>query len=230
LGTEAPILGGKQVSRPKAPVKTPLKAPAHSLLTRFASGQASIKSTTLPIFRQGEPSDSLYYIESGKVKLSVVSQRGKEAVVEILSEGDFLGESCLAGEVRRAFTAEPLGECVVVRLDKSRAQRAFREDQNFQELFLAHLLSRNMRIQDDLADHLFNSSERRLARTLLILSDCANGKPKPIVGISQETLAEMIGTTRSRVNYFMNKFRKLGFIHYDGHLEVHSSLQSVLHD
>lgn len=212
-------------------MKIPLKTHARSLVTRFASGRATIKSTTLPIFRQGEASDSLYYIESGKVKMTVVCRRGKEAVIGILSEGAFLGESCLAGEGKRPFTAEPLTECVVLRLETSAAKRAFREDQNFQELFLAHLLSRNLRIQEDLADHLFNnSSERRLARALLILSDFENGKPKPIVGISQETLAEMIGTTRSRVNYFMNKFRKLGFIHYDGDVEVNSSLQTVLSD
>jgi CRP/FNR family transcriptional regulator, cyclic AMP receptor protein len=215
----------------KAGLKTPLKANAHSLVTRFASGRTTIKSTTLPIFRQGEPADSLYYIESGKVKMTVVCQRGKEAVIGILSEGAFLGESCLAGEGKRPFTAEPLTECVVLRLETSAAKRAFREDQNFQELFLAHVLSRNLRIQEDLADHLFNSSERRLARALLILSDFGKDrKPRPIVGISQETLAEMIGTTRSRVNYFMNKFRKLGFIHYDGDVEVNSSLQSVLRD
>jgi CRP/FNR family transcriptional regulator, cyclic AMP receptor protein len=185
------------------------------------------------VFRQGDVANSIFYIQKGNVKLTVVSKRGKEAVVAILGTGDFLGEACLAGEVRRMATATPLSECTIVRLEKASAIRALQEDPTFCELFMTYLLSRNIRIQEDLVDQLFNSSEKRLARVLLLLANFGKERQpdRVIARISQETLAEMVGTTRSRVNYFMNKFRKLGFIKYNGHLEVDSSLLSVvLHD
>jgi CRP/FNR family cyclic AMP-dependent transcriptional regulator len=185
------------------------------------------------VFLQGDASDSVFYIEKGKVKLAVVSKRGKEAVVAILGPGDFLGEECLAGQMKRISTATALSECTIVRIDKSATIQALRDDPAFSEVFLAYLLDRNIRTQEDLVDQLFNSSEKRLARVLLLLAHYGR-EPQPdlvIAKISQETLAEMVGTTRSRVNYFMNKFRKLGFIKYNGNLEVNSSLLSiVLHD
>jgi len=185
------------------------------------------------IFNQGDAADSIFYIEKGKVKLGVVSKRGKEAVVALLGPGDFLGEGCLAGQTRRMSYASPLTDCTIVRIEKEATVRALREDPAFSEIFLAHLLLRNIRAQEDLVDQLFNSSEKRLARILLLLANYGQeGKPDMVIEkISQETLAEMIGTTRSRVSHFMNKFRKLGFIKYNGGLEVHSSLLSVvLHD
>ena len=196
------------------------------------------KSTTQcaprrPVYRQGDPADSIFYIEKGKIKLTVVSKRGKEAVVGILGAGDFLGEGCLAGEVRRMATAIPLSECTMIRLEKVLAVRALRDDPEFAERFLAYVLARNIRIQEDLVDQLFNSSEKRLARVLLLLANVGkeSQSDRVIAKMSQETLAEMIGTTRGRVSHFMNKFRKLGFISYNGHLEVHSSLLTVvLHD
>jgi CRP/FNR family transcriptional regulator, cyclic AMP receptor protein len=185
------------------------------------------------IFRQGEPADSIFYIEKGKVKLGVVSDRGKEAVVAILGPGDFLGEGCLAGQALRMSSATPLSDCKVVRIDKDATIRALRADPSFSEAFLTYLLIRNIRIQEDLVDQLFNSSEKRLARVLLLLANYGKESNADLViaKISQETLAEMIGTTRSRVSHFMNKFRKLGFIEYNGGVQVHSSLLNlVLHD
>jgi CRP-like cAMP-binding protein len=185
------------------------------------------------IFRQGEPADSIFYIEKGKVKLGVVSDRGKEAVVAILGPGDFLGEGCLAGQALRMSSATPLSDCKVVRIDKDATIRALRADPSFSEAFLSYLLIRNIRIQEDLVDQLFNSSEKRLARVLLLLANYGKERKADLViaKISQETLAEMIGTTRSRVSHFMNKFRKLGFIEYNGGVQVHSSLLNiVLHD
>ena len=185
------------------------------------------------VFLQGDPSNAIFYVEKGKVKLTVVSKRGKEAVVAILGAGDFLGEECLAGQTQRISTATPISECRIVRIEKSAAISALRADPAFSELFLAYLLDRNIRTQEDLIDQLFNSSEKRLARVLLLLANYGREHQPDLViaKISQETLAEMIGTTRSRVNFFMNKFRKLGFIDYNGHLEVRSSLLNVvLHD
>jgi CRP-like cAMP-binding protein len=205
-----------------------------SLLATINGGKTTAKYTPRrAIFRQGDAADSIFYVESGEVKLTVVSKRGKEAVVAILAAGDFLGEACLAGEVRRMATATPLSECVIVRLEKASAIRALHDDPAFSERFLSYLLSRNIRIQEDLVDQLFNSSEKRLARVLLLLASFGkeSESDRVIAKISQETLAEMVGTTRSRVNYFMNKFRKLGFIRYNGVLEVDRSLLSiVLHD
>jgi CRP/FNR family cyclic AMP-dependent transcriptional regulator len=172
------------------------------------------------VFSQGDPADSIFYIHKGKIKLTVVSNRGKEAVIAILGAGDFFGEGCLAGQVKRMATATAMTPASVTRLDKSGAIRVLHDEPAFAELFLKRLL-------------LFNSSEKRLARVLLLLANFGKeGKPEPVVAkISQQTLAEIVGTTRSRVSFFMNKFRKLGFVSYNGHLEIHSSLLSVvLHD
>jgi CRP/FNR family cyclic AMP-dependent transcriptional regulator len=185
------------------------------------------------VFAQSDPADAIYYIQKGKIKLTVVSNAGKEAVIAILTAGDFLGEGCLADRPLRLATATTMTDCSIVRLEKQATLRALREEPAFSEMFLTYVLSRNMRIEEDLIDQLFNSSEKRLARVLLLLANFGKeGKPEPVIAkISQETLAEMIGTTRSRVSFFMNKFRKLGFIEYNGELHVHSSLLNVvLHD
>ncbi len=185
------------------------------------------------IFRQGDPSDAVFYIQSGKVKTTVVSEEGKEAVVALLGTGDFFGEGCLTGQPQRLSTVSALTECVIVRISKTDITRVIHEEPAFAELFISHLLARNSRVEADLVDQLFNSSEKRLARTLLLLANFGKeGRPEPIIAkVSQETLAEMIGTTRSRVSFFMNKFRKLGLIDYNGSIEVHSSLLNVvLHD
>jgi len=185
------------------------------------------------IFRQGDPSDAVFYIQSGKVKTTVVSETGKEAVVALLGNGDFFGEGCLTGQPQRLATVSALTECVIVRISKTDITRVIHEEPAFAELFISHLLARNSRVEEDLVDQLFNSSEKRLARTLLLLANFGKeGRPEPIIAkVSQETLAEMIGTTRSRVSFFMNKFRKLGLIDYNGSIEVHSSLLNVvLHD
>jgi CRP/FNR family cyclic AMP-dependent transcriptional regulator len=189
------------------------------------------------VFLQGDPADAIFYIHKGKIKLTVVSQQGKEAVVALLGAGDFFGEGCLAGQALRMASACTLSECSIMRLEKAGVIRVLHEEPAFSELLLHHLLSRNIRIEEDLVDQLFNSSEKRLARVLLLLANFGKeGKPEPVIPkISQETLAEIIGTTRSRVSFFMNRFRKLGFIQYSGQystgLEVHSSLLNiVLHD
>jgi CRP/FNR family transcriptional regulator, cyclic AMP receptor protein len=185
---------------------------------------------------QGDPADAVFYIQKGKIKLTVVSTQGKEAVIGILGLRDFFGEGCLTGQLLRTATATALSECTIVRLDKHATIRVLHDEPTFSELFLSYLLTRNMRLEEDLVDQLFNSSEKRLARVLLLLANFGKeGKPEPVIPkISQETLAEIIGTTRSRVSFFMNRFRKLGFIHYNGGLnglEVHSSLLNiVLHD
>jgi CRP/FNR family cyclic AMP-dependent transcriptional regulator len=182
------------------------------------------------VYRQGDPADSVFYIQSGKVKKTVVSEQGKEAVVALLGAGDFFGEGSLAGEPLRLATVSALTKCVIVRISKSDITRVIHQEPAFAELFISHLLARNSRVEEDLVDQLFNSSEKRLARTLLLLANFGKeGRPEPIIAkISQETLAEIIGTTRSRVSHFMNKFRKLGLINYNGHIEVHSSLLNVV--
>ncbi len=175
----------------------------------------------------------MFYIQAGKVKLSVVSPRGKEAVVAILEQGSFFGESCLAGQIVRTATVTALEDCTVVRIDKGAMIRVLHDEPTFAELFMTYLLTHSIRIQEDLVDQLFNSIEKRLASALLLMAHFGkDGKPKPVIAkVNQETLAEMIGTTRSRVSYFMNKFRKLGFISYNGGMHVHSSLLNiVLHD
>jgi CRP/FNR family cyclic AMP-dependent transcriptional regulator len=186
------------------------------------------------VFSQGDPADAVFYIQKGKVKVTVVSEQGKEAVVAILGTDDFFGEKSLAGLALRISTVTTMTASIIVRLEKAAIVRVIHEEPAFAELFIAHLLGRTIRVEADLVDQLFNSSEKRLARLLLLLANFGKeGKPEPISAkISQETLAEMIGTTRSRVSFFMNKFRKLGLIHYNGGgLEVHSSLLNVvLHD
>jgi CRP/FNR family cyclic AMP-dependent transcriptional regulator len=182
------------------------------------------------LFSQGELADSVFYIHAGRIKVTVVSEQGKEAIVAIRGSDEFCGEGCLAGQMRRMSTAKAMTECEVMRLEKGLLIRVLHEEPAFSEMFLAHLLARTIRVEEDLVDQLFNSSEKRLARALLLLANFGKeGRPEAILpNVSQETLAEMIGTTRSRVNYFMNKFRQLGFIHYNGKLEVHSSLLSVV--
>ena len=187
------------------------------------------------IFAQGDSSDAVFYIQKGKVKLTVVSQTGKEATIGILNEGDFFGEGCLTGQPLRLCSATAMTDCSVMRIDKKSMNEVLHREQTFSDLFVGYLLSRNIRYEEDLVDQLFNSSEKRLARILLLLAHFGKeGKPETVIPkMSQETLAEMIGTTRSRVSFFMNRFRKLGFIDYHGgdELQVHSSLLNiVLHD
>jgi CRP-like cAMP-binding protein len=185
------------------------------------------------VFSQGDPADAVFYVQKGKVKLTVVSEQGKEAVIAILGNDEFFGEGCLAGQAQRIATVRVMADSVIVRLDKAAIIRVIHQEPAFSEKFIAHLLGRSIRVEADLVDQLFNSSEKRLARLLLLLANFGKeGSPEPVIPkISQETLAEMIGTTRSRVSFFMNKFRKLGFIEYNGTIEVHSSLLNVvLHD
>jgi CRP-like cAMP-binding protein len=185
------------------------------------------------VFSQGDPADKVFYIQKGKVKVTVVSEQGKEAVVAILGANEFFGEGCLAGQMQRLSTAAAMDASVIVGLEKAAIMRVIHEEPAFSEMFIAHLLGRTIRVEADLVDQLFNSSEKRLARMLLLLANFGKeGNPQPMIAkISQETLAEMIGTTRSRVSFFMNKFRKLGFITYNGGIHVHSSLlNAVLHD
>ena len=185
------------------------------------------------VFSQGDAADSVFFIESGQVKVTVVSEQGKEAVVAMLGTGEFCGEGCLAGQPRRMATVTAMTECEIMRLETSAVVRVLHDEPAFSEMFVAHLLARNIRVEEDLIDQLFNSSEKRLARALLLLANFGKeGRPELIIAkISQETLADMIGTTRSRVSFFMNKFRELGFIEYNGNIVVHSSLLSVvLHD
>ena len=185
------------------------------------------------VFSQGDPADSVFYIQDGNVKVCVISERGKEAVVATHVKGDFFGEGCLTGQPLRLATVAAMTDCVIMRIDKAAIVRVLHDEPKFSEMFMSYLLTRNARVEEDLVDQLFNSSEKRLARLLLLMANFGKeGKPEPVLAkISQETLAEMIGTTRSRVSGFMNKFRKLGFIEYNGHLEVHNSLLSmVLHE
>ncbi len=182
------------------------------------------------IFSQGDAADSVFYIVRGKIKIAVTSEQGREAVVGLLGEGDFFGEGCLIAHPLRLATATSMTDATVMRVEKTEMIRVLHAEPAFAEVFTAHLLTRNSRIEADLVDHLFNSSEKRLARTLLLLANFGKeGRPEPLTTkISQETLAEMVGTTRPRVSFFMNKFRKLGFIEYNGGITVNSSLLSVV--
>jgi len=185
------------------------------------------------VFAQGDTADSVFYIQKGKVKVTVLSEQGKEAVVALLGPDEFCGEGCLTGQKLRIATAAAMTECEIMRIERKSMIRVLHEEPAFSEMFVAHILARTIRVEADLVDQLFNSSEKRLARALLLLANFGKeGRPEAIIAkVSQETLAEMIGTTRPRVSFFMNKFRKLGFIEYNGHLEVHSSLLNVvLHD
>ena len=185
------------------------------------------------IYTQGDVADAVFYIQKGKVKLTVVSKTGREATIGLLTEGSFFGEGALAGQVLRMGSAAAMTDCELLRVDKKAMMDALHREHAFSDMFVAYLLARNVRYEEDLVDQLFNSSEKRLARILLLLAHFGKeGAPESVVPkISQETLAEMVGTTRSRVSFFMNRFRKLGFIHYNGGLQVHSSLLNVvLHD
>jgi CRP/FNR family transcriptional regulator, cyclic AMP receptor protein len=185
------------------------------------------------IFAQGDSSDSVFYIQRGRIKLTVVAKNGKEATIGILNEGDFFGEGCLAAQPLRMCTATAMTDCTLMRIDKKSMMEVIHREHSFSDMFVAYLLTRNIRYEEDLVDQLFNSSEKRLARILLLLAHFGkDGKPEvAIPKISQETLAEMVGTTRGRVNFFMNRFKKMGFVRYNGGLEVHPSLLNVvLHD
>jgi CRP/FNR family transcriptional regulator, cyclic AMP receptor protein len=191
----------------------------------------ALKKTT--IFAQGDSSDSVFYIQRGRIKLTVLAKNGKEATIGILNQGDFFGEGCLAAQPFRMCTATAMTDCTLMRIDKKSMMAVIHDERAFSDMFVAYLLTRNIRYEEDLVDQLFNSSEKRLARVLLLLAHFGkDGRPEvAIPKISQETLAEMVGTTRGRVNFFMNRFRKLGFVRYNGELEVHSSLLNVvLHD
>jgi len=209
-----------------------------TFLSKIGSGRTNEKfSANQVVFAQGDTASAIYYLQKGKAKLTVASKGGKEAVLAILAPGDFFGEGCLNGQLRRMATVTAMTDCSVMRLERSAMVRALHAEPEFADLFIGHLLHRNSRVEEDLVDQLFNSSEKRLARTLLLLANFGkDSKPEPVIAkISQETLAEMIGTTRSRVSFFMNKFRRLGFIEYNGdtHGELHvntSLLNMVLRD
>lgn len=207
---------------------------ANTFLAIVGGGKTILNSPKKQsLFLQGDAADAVFYIQSGKVKLTVVSPKGKEAVVAILGRADFFGEGCLAGQSVRMATAISMEDSTIVRIEKAAMISVLHEQPAFSELFMAYLLSRNIRIEEDLVDQLFNSSEKRLARVLLLLAHFGKeGKAELIIPkMSQETLAEMVGTTRSRVSFFLNKFKKLGLIEYNGELRVHSSLLNiVLHD
>jgi CRP/FNR family transcriptional regulator, cyclic AMP receptor protein len=206
----------------------------HTFLATIGMGR---KAVLFPkkhnIFTQGDPADAVFYLQTGKVRLTVVSKAGKEATIGILTEGSFFGEGALAGQALRMGSATAMTDCAVLRIEKKAMMQALHREHTLSDLFVTYLLARNIRYEEDLVDQLFNSSEKRLARVLLMLARFGkDGLPEAVVPkISQETLAEMVGTTRSRVSFFMNRFRKLGFIHYNGGLHVHSSLLNiVLHD
>jgi CRP/FNR family cyclic AMP-dependent transcriptional regulator len=204
---------------------------AKTFLTKVGTGRSiSAYRKKGVIFVQGDPADAVFYLERGQIKLTVVSEQGKSAIVAMLGRGDFFGEGCLAGQPVRMATASAVTDVSVVRVERQAMLGLIHERSLFSERFLAHLLARNVRIEEDLVDQLFNSSEKRLARVLLLLARFGKeGKTEPMIPkISQEVLAEMVGTTRPRINEFMNKFRKLGFIEYNGGLHIHSSLLNVL--
>jgi len=220
------------VTRPTDPPRDAFDPKA--FLAKVGTGKAILEPKAgESVFEQGDAAETVFYIQKGRIKLTVLSEQGKEAVVAILEPGQFFGESCLNGHRLRMSTATTLEACVITAVTKPAMLAAIQDQPKFSELFMAYLLARNIRVEEDLIDQLFNSSERRLARLLLLLANFGKeGNPQPISpNISQETLAEMIGTTRSRVSHFMNKFRKLGLISYNGHIEVHSALLSaVLHE
>jgi CRP/FNR family transcriptional regulator, cyclic AMP receptor protein len=205
-----------------------------TLLNQVGNGKNTLRVPRKQVlFSQGDTTDAVFYVQAGKVKLTVVSPQGKEAVIAILEPGSFFGEGCLAGQRVQLATATIVDEARIVRIDKQSMLQLLQDDRTFSALFLTYMLARNLRIQEDLVDQLFNSSEKRLARILLLMAHFGKeGKPEVVIPkISQETLAEMIGTTRSRVSFFMTRFKKMGLIHYDGGLHVHSSLLTmVLHD
>ena len=217
----------------RKPSPKPMFNPAAFLAKAGTGRTVAAFAKAAVIFSQGDAADAVFYIQKGKVKLTVVSSQGKEAVVAVLGVGEFCGEGCLAGQSRRMATASAMSDCEIMRLEKPAMLRILHAEPRFSEMFVSYLLTRTIKVEEDLVDQLFNSSEKRLARALLLLANFGKeGRTELITAkVSQEMLAEMIGTTRSRVSFFMNKFRKLGFISYNGHIEVHSSLLSVvLHD
>jgi len=220
---------------PRAAAKKRRDFDPHAFLATIGEGRRFVLFPRKHnIFAQGDPTDAVFYVHTGKVRLTVVSNDGKQATIGILGDGEFFGEGALAGQALRMGSATAMTDCAVLRIDKNAMMRALHREHAFSDMFVAHLLARNIRYEEDLVDQLFNSSEKRLARILLLLAHFGKeGTPETVVPkISQEMLAEMIGTTRSRVSFFMNRFRKLGFIHYNGGgLQVHSSLLNiVLHD
>jgi CRP-like cAMP-binding protein len=221
-------------SVPKAEPANHAPFDVNTFLARIGEGRSLVEyPKDRVVFAQGDKADAVFYLRKGKVKLTVVSTQGKEAVVAILGEGEFFGEGCLVGQPLRMATAATLTPCSILRVEKPAMVRVLHAEPTFAERFITHLLARNIRIEEDLVDQLFNSAEKRLARVLLLLASFGKeGKPEAVIPkVSQETLAGMIGTTRSRVSFFMNKFRKLGFIDYNDGLEVHSSLLNIiLHD
>jgi CRP/FNR family cyclic AMP-dependent transcriptional regulator len=213
--------------------KNPGLDPSTFLATIGAGRKVLAVPAKQRIFTQGDKADAVFYLQTGKVMLTVVSKTGKEATIGIVSEGNFFGEGSLAGQLLRMGSAAAMTDSELLRIEKKAMIDALHREHTFSDLFVAYLLARNIRYEEDLVDHLFNSSEKRLARILLLLAHFGKeGTPQNVIPkISQETLAEMVGTTRSRVSFFMNRFRKLGFIHYNGGLQVHSSLLNVvLHD
>jgi CRP-like cAMP-binding protein len=206
----------------------------HTFLSTIGEGRRSLQgSKKQAIFVQGDAADAVFYIQNGTVALTVLSSSGKEATIGILGEGDFFGEGCLTGQPLRLGSASAVSKCDLLRIDKKAMMQALHRQHKMSDMFVAYLLARNIRYEEDLVDQLFNSSEKRLARILMLLAHFGKeGVPHSAVPeISQTTLAEMVGTTRPRVNFFINRFRKLGFIHYNGGLQVHSSLLNVvLHD
>jgi CRP-like cAMP-binding protein len=219
-----------------AAAKKRIKFDPKTFLSTINDGRKIVAfSRKQTFFAQGDSSDAVFYVREGKVRLTVVSEIGKEATIGVLNEGDFFGESCLTGQSLRLCSATALTNCSVMKIDKKSMMEVLHREQAFSDMFVAHLLARNIRYEEDLVDQLFNSSEKRLARVLLLLAHFGKeGKQETVIPkMSQETLAEMVGTTRSRVSFFMNRFRKLGFVDYDGGhgLQVHSSLLNiVLHD
>jgi CRP-like cAMP-binding protein len=222
--------------KPVASARNLSKFDTKTFLSTINGGRKIVAFTRKQaIFVQGDSSDAVFYIQQGKVRLTVVSKTGKEATIGILNEGNFFGEGCLAGQPLRLCSATAITDCSVMRIDKNAMMEVLHREHAFSDMFVAYLLTRNIRYEEDLVDQLFNSSEKRLARMLLLLAHFGKaGKPESVIPkISQETLAEMVGTTRSRVSFFMNRFRKLGFIDYHAgdELQVHSSLLNVvLHD
>jgi CRP/FNR family transcriptional regulator, cyclic AMP receptor protein len=221
-------------ARPRRASKNGREFDPHAFLATIGEGRkAMLFPKKHTIFAQGDPAEAVFYLQTGKVRLTVVSKTGKEATIGILSDGSFFGEGSLAGQVLRMGSATAMTDCAALRIDRKAMVDALHREHTLSDLFVAYLLARNIRYEEDLVDQLFNSSEKRLARVLLMLAHFGKeGVPETVVPkISQETLAEMVGTTRSRVSFFMNRFRKLGFIHYNGGLQIHSSLLNVvLHD
>jgi len=207
---------------------------AETFVTSVVAGRSAVRfERGHPIFRQGDAADAVFYIQNGSVQISVVSEQGKEGVIGMLNAGEFIGEGCLAGQPLHMASARATADSAIVRIEKDAMIRALRDEPSFSQLFMAYLLSRNVQIEADLVDQLFNSSEKRLARVLLLLAHFGkDAKLETVIPhINQEILAARVGTTRSRINFFMNKFRKLGFIEYNGSLKVHSSLLNVIvHD